>query len=168
MYPVRFPVVVAGTIQEATVTEDMSDIEHYRYRVHFTDGTEGIFTLLEGPELMILSDHPVYSSALADDLYELSKIDAHDNRFFFVFPTVLNNAPVNLWLMEEEPDPGESDCVMVSYYRLLQFQLYRSIGDPQWKVREITTPLPMAEKKIARELAQAMDVVQGVVSPPAP
>jgi hypothetical protein len=142
--------------------EDLSDISCYKYKVKFDDGTEDIFTLVEGPELSVDANekgHEHYANALVNDLYELSKIEP--DRFYYILPVSIGGEPVNVWMVEEEPDPGEKDCVMVSYNQRLQFQLYLASDNDTWKVRELTYPLNRHEKKFAVKLAAMMEVLRG-------
>lgn len=164
MLPVSFPVDVVGIKQQATVVEDLSDISCYKYKVRFEDGTEDIFTLIEGPELSIATEekgHEHYANALINDLYELTTIEP--GLFYYILPAVIGGESVNVWMVEEEPDPGEKDCVMVSYNRQLQFQLYLANDNDVWKVREHTRELSPDEKKFATELASTMEVMRSVL-----
>jgi hypothetical protein len=165
MLPISFPVTIVVIKQQATVLKDLSDVSCYRYKVKFEDGTQDIFTLVEeGPELFVKaynSGHEHYANALVNDLYELSKVEA--GQFCYILPVSLGGEDVNVWMVEEEPDPDEKDCVMVSYNRGLRFQLYLGAENDGWKVRELAYELSPEEKKLAAELADAMDVMQGDV-----
>jgi hypothetical protein len=164
MLPLSFPVDVVGIKQQATVMEDLSDMACYKYRVRFEDGTEDNFTLIEGPELSIAADekgHEHYANSLLDDLYELAKIEP--GLFYYVLPVSIGDEALNVWMVEEEPDPGEKDCVMVSYNRRLQFQLYLANDNDQWKVRELSHELNQHEKMLAAELASTMEVIRGAL-----
>lgn len=165
MLPLSFAVDVVGIKQQATVLEDLSDMACYKYRVRFENGIEDIFTIIEGPENTIEaleSGHEHYCSALAVDLYELSKVVPEN--FFSILPYKLQGEDVNVWLSEEEPDPGEKDCVMVNYNANLGFQLYRASENEKWKYREYKpTPLTEEEIELALELCATM---QSIVSVP--
>jgi hypothetical protein len=69
----------------------------------------------------------------------------------------------NFTLIEEEPDPGEKDCVMVSYNRRLKFQLYLANDNDEWKVRELTHELNQDEKVFAAELASTMEQIRSAL-----
>ena len=164
MLPLSFPVDVVGLLQQATVLEDLSDISCYKYKVRFSDGTEDIFTIIEEPELYIKAskvgyDH--YASSLLDDVYELTKIIP--GLFFYVLPSSIAGEAINVWMVEEEPDPGEKDCVMVSYKRKLRFQLYLANEETGWKVRELSYKLNPDEKKLAVELASTMELMRSAI-----
>lgn len=164
MLPLSFRVDVVGVKLQATVVEDLSDISCYKYRVRFDDGTEDIFILIEGPALSIEADekgHEHYANSLLNDLYELTKIEP--GLFYYILPMNIGGEQVNVWMVEEEPDPGEKDCVMVSYNRQLQFQLYLANDNDVWKVRELTHELNPDEKKLAAELVSTMELIQGAL-----
>lgn len=159
MLPLSIAVSVVGIKQQATVLEDLSDMACYKYRVRFENGVEDIFTIIEGPETTIEaseSGHDHYCSALAVDLFELSKIVPEN--FLSVLPYKLQGEDVNVWLVEEEPDPGEKDCVMVNYNANFGFQLYRVNENQKWKYREYKpTPFTEEEIELALELCATME-----------
>lgn len=164
MLPLSFAVDVVGIKQQATVLEDLSDMACYKYRVRFENGVEDIFTIIEGPETTIEaseSGHDHYSSALTIDLYELSKIVPEN--FLSVLPFRLQGEDVNVWLVEEEPDPGEKDCIMVSYNANYGFQLYRKNENEKWNYREYKpTPLIEEEIELAHELCATLESMVSV------
>jgi hypothetical protein len=166
MLPLSFAVDVVGIKQQATVLEDLSDMACYKYRVRFENGIEDIFTIIEGPENTIEaneSGHDHYCSALAVDLYELSKVVPEN--FLSVLPYKLQAEDVNLWLVEEESDPGEKDCVMVNYNANFGFQLYRANENEKWKYREYKpSPLTEEEIELALELCASMESMSQVSS----
>jgi hypothetical protein len=164
MLPLNIAVDVVGIKQQATVLEDLSDMACYKYRVRFENGIEDIFTIIEGPENTIEaneSGHDHYCAALAVDLYELSKIVPEN--FLSVIPFKLQGEDVNVWLVEEEPDPGEKDCVMVNYNANFGFQLYRVNENEKWNYREYK-PMPLTEEEIelALELRATMESMVSV------
>jgi hypothetical protein len=159
MLPLSFVVSVVGIKQQATVLEDLSDMACYRYRVRFENGVEDIFTIIEGPEITIEANekgNEHYCWALNIDLYEMSKIVPEN--FLSVLPFQLQGEDVNLWLVEEESDPGEKDCVMVNYNGNFGFQLYRVNENEKWNYREHKpTPLTEEEIELALELCASME-----------
>lgn len=161
MLPLSFAVEVAGIRQQATVLEDCSDMACFRYRVRFDNGIGDIFTIIDGPGISIEageSGHEHYSRSLTMDLYELSKIIPE--QFLAVLPFQLQGDLINVWLSEEEPDPGEINSVMVSYGGHAGFQLYRVNENENWKYREYKpAPLTEEEKALALELAATMDMM---------
>jgi hypothetical protein len=146
---------------QATVLEDVSLMSCYRFRVRFENGIEDIYTIIEGPENYVEATergNEHYANALIIDLYELSKIAAE--KFLSILTTNLNGEQVNVWLMEEDPDPGEKDCVMVNYNTHSGFQLYRANENEPWKYREYKpTPLTEEEKVMANGLCQTMQTM---------
>ena len=161
MLPLSFAVDFVGIKQQATVLEDLSDMACYKYRVRFENGIEDIFTIIEGPENIIEASqagHEHYSRSLTIDLYELSKIVPEN--FLSVFRVILHGEDVNVWLSDEEPDPGEKDSVMASYNGNFGFQLYRVNENEGWRFREYKpTPLTKEEVLLAKELCQTMEAM---------
>jgi hypothetical protein len=166
MLPLSFAVDVVGIKQQATVQEDLSDMACYKYRVRFENGIEDIFTIIEGPENTIEASeagYEHYSRSLTTDLYELSKIVPEN--FLSVLPVKLQGEDVNVWLSEEEPDPGEIDSVMVSYNGNFGFQLYRASEAEEWKYREYKpTALTEEEINLAKELCLTMQATSNAFS----
>jgi hypothetical protein len=166
MLPLSFPVDVVGIKQQATVIEDVSDIEAFKYKVRFDDGFEDVFTIIEGGQVYIQSSQPgydYYSDALVHDLYQLQGIEP--GVFFYVLPISLKGEPVNAWLKEEEPFPGDKKSIIVSYYQRLGFELYVPTDEDRWHYRELTRRLTGEEKEIARALVSAMNTMQSVLQP---
>lgn len=156
MLPLSFAVDVAGIKQQATVLDDLSDMACYKYRVRFENGVEDIFTIVEGPENTIEAQergHEHYCLALTVDLFELSKVVPEN--FLSVLPFKLEGEDVNVWLVEEEPDPGEDKCIMVNYNAIGGFQIY--CVREQWGFREYKpTPLTKEEKEMAKALVETL------------
>lgn len=163
--PLHLTVTVAGVAMQATVLEDLSDAACYKYRVRFENDTEDIFTLVEGPEnytLCAIQGNNHYAQALTHELYELSKIEPE--KFLSVLQMPLHEGTVNLWLSEEEPDPGEKDCVMVSYNGYSGFQLYRVKEGEPWGYRENQpVPLTKEEAALADNLCRTMEKMYATI-----
>jgi hypothetical protein len=159
MLPLSFAVDVVGIKQQATVLEDLSDMACYKFRVRFENGIEDIFTIIEGPENVIEASqtgYEHYCRALMVDLYELSKIVPEN--FLSILPVKLHGEDVNVWLSEEDPDPGEKACVMASYGGHSGFQLYRVNDASPWAYREYKPqPLTEKERELAAQLSALMD-----------
>jgi hypothetical protein len=157
--PLSFPVSVVGIPMTATVVKDLSDHSCYKYRVRFENGIEEVFTLIEGPETIVQASdasNEHYAQALQHDLYELSKVVPEN--FLFILNVKLHGEPTNLWLVEEEPDPGEDKAVMVNYNSNFGFQLY--CAHEKWGVREYKpTPLTAEEKEMAKGLLEPLQMM---------
>ena len=159
--PLTISVNVVGVPMQAAIVEDLSDHGNNRYKVRFENGIEDIFTLIEGPENYLECNDPSnnhYCIALVGDIVALSKVDPE--KFLSVLSTKIGDEFVNLWFLEEDADPGESDSVIVHYDQFNAFQLYRETSKSPWKLREFTSrPLSDRELEVAQGLASMMDTV---------
>ena len=162
--PISFPVDLVGITKEATVIEDLSDIESFKYKVRFEDGTEDVFTIIEGPEILIEPGdpgHEHYANALLKDLYILSSIEP--GVFFYMLPMQLATDLVNVWLVEMEPRISEKECISISYNQKIQFELFLTNDEKGWRYRGMNGPLTIAEKRLANDLTATMETIRNAI-----
>lgn len=144
---IEFPVFVDGKPMTASVVEEMGDPTQYSYRIQFTDGYEDIFTLDEG----ILgtekgdSSKP-YVKAIRNDISRVIGLDT--NKFYHVFPTLINGIATNVWIIEKEDDDEQT------YYGVYYNEEYR------FEAREVNNQLVFSTRSKAPDAAVNEDLAQ--------
>jgi len=161
LLPITLHIELAGVRQEAKVLEDRSDDEAYRFLVRFQDGTEATFT--EGSDTEMFADKPglqSYADALLPDLFILPVIEP--GLFYYILPYELEGKTINVWLIEQEPDQSELECIGVYYNQRARLEIYKD-GSDDYQWRGIGQPLSAEEEVIAKDLTVTLEAVRSAI-----
>jgi len=163
--PLSFPVSVYGKKQTATVVKDVSDVEAFRYQVYFSDGTEDLFTVVEGPiDEVKNSQHcsSEYTLALERDLPILAKLEPEN--WFYVMPLKVQEEPTNVWLVEDDPLPNEKENISVYYNQKAWFELFLPNDATPWQARKLGRSLEPIEEALVHELLPLMEGIRNAMA----
>ena len=157
LFPLTFPVCVAGVNQNATVLEDASDDIAFKYKVRLDDGFEDIFTIVETTSFAVSASKPGnqrYEDALMIDLCTLRTIDPDE--FYYLLPASLDGKKVNVWLLHEQLEPDALQLATVIYNNETRMLLKLKHPNEYWEVVQCGKPLNPAELKLADDIIEVM------------
>jgi hypothetical protein len=141
--PIDFFVRVDGVSMVASVIETIDNSIFQEYRLKFSDGFQDDFTIPDEEGLLPEGTNEAskkYAKAIRIDMAIIPRIEP--GRFYHVFQELIDGIQTNVWVIEQDPDPGE-ECYAVYYNEFYRFELYRSLGDKTW---EVASRAAMAEK----------------------